>query len=101
MSGMLIDMVYDNPVEPPVKTRYRDPKYLGAMGYQAIVIPQALSALMHRSQQHKGEHTASAPERPRSSMLDSIDQRVGAALGLQMSVFFYSDAMFLPRALVE
>ena len=43
---MLIDMIHDNHGEPLFKTRYRDPRVLAAMGYQAIVIPDALAALL-------------------------------------------------------
>ncbi len=38
-------MIHDNHGEPPFKTRYRDPALLRDLGYEAIVIPDALAAL--------------------------------------------------------
>lgn len=42
---MLIDMIHDNHGELPFKTRYRDPGVLRSLGYEAIVIPDALAAI--------------------------------------------------------
>ena len=40
---MLIDMIHDNHGEPAFRTRYRDPGVLKGMGYEAMVIPDALA----------------------------------------------------------
>ena len=93
---MLIDMIHDNHGEPPFKTRYRDPTVLKAYGYEAIVIPEALAALPSARPLPlpvKGHGTIDLPA--------SIDHRVEQAAAAGMEVFFYSDALLLPRALLE
>ncbi len=100
---MLIDMIHDNHGEPPFKTRYRDPATLRAYGYQAIVLPDALTVI-------PAAHDASLaptplmPVGPLNTLGHDpeamIDARVAAASAAGMATFFYADALLLPRSIV-
>ena len=83
---MLIDMIHDLHAEPVLKARRRDPAVLRAMGYDAVVIPGAPSAL-------------SAPSGARD-LQAAIDAHAAAAVAEGMKVFFHGDALLLPRRLV-
>ena len=99
---MLIDMIHENPGEPELRTRYRDPAVLKGMGYEAIVIPGALTALPGaREGIESASATARGATRKPADLEAAIEGQVRAALGLGMKVFFYGDALLLPRQLVE
>jgi hypothetical protein len=117
---MLIDMIHDNHGEPLFKTRYRDPRVLAAMGYQAIVIPDALAALQGTHGEGMGGLSTAAvqgeaasgggsaagggmgamPRRMRE-LEDEIDGQVQWAGEAGLKIFFYGDALLLPRVVVE
>lgn len=96
---MLIDMIHDNHGEPPFKTRYRDPRVLRPYGYQAIVIPDALAALP--SLQRAGNPGLPGRYHSLAEMEAAIDRQAQLAHEGSMRVFFYGDALLLPRAIVE
>jgi hypothetical protein len=98
---MLIGMIYENPGAPELRTRYRDPAALQAMGYEAIVIPGALVALPTAREGVEPATTARGPGRKPAELEAAIDAQVTAALAQNMRVFFYGDALLLPRPLVE
>jgi hypothetical protein len=99
---MLIDMIHENPGEPELRTRYRDPAILKGMGYEAIVIPGALTALPGaREGMETVPASAWGAARKPAELEAAIEGQVKAALGLGMKVFFYGDALLLPRHLVE
>lgn len=97
---MLIDMIHDNHGEPAFKTRYRDPAVLKAYGYEAVIIPDALvvTPLAHR-----GGASVAGPTTYTSiaEVEASVDRRVKAAADAGMKVFFYGDAMLIPRHIVQ
>lgn len=97
---MLIDMIHDNHGEPAYKTRYRDPSVLKSYGYEAVVIPDALvvTPLAHRngaSLAGPSSYTSVA------EMEASVDRRVKSASAAGMKVYFYGDAMLIPRRVVQ
>jgi hypothetical protein len=96
---MLIDMIHDNHGEPPFKTRYRDPAVLRAYGYEAIVIPDALAAIP--GARDEAATSGSPPPRQPVELEATVDARVRAALAQGMQVFFYGDALLLPRKIVS
>jgi hypothetical protein len=99
---MLIDMIHENPGEPELRTRYRDPALLKGMGYEAIVIPGALTALPGaREGMESAPATAWGVARKPAELEMAIDGQMAAALRLGMKAFFYGDALLLPRHLVE
>jgi hypothetical protein len=102
---MLINMIHDNHGELPFKTRFRDPAVLGGMGYEAIVIPDALSAIPAA---YSEAPTAGAEVAPGVMNLltpadveKEIDGQVKAAVAAGMKVFFYADALLLPAHVVK
>jgi len=97
---MLIDMIHDNHGEPPFKTRYRDPAALQARGYQAIVIPDALAHIPAAYPTGLRQPSTINTQDP-AAIEAEINTRVQAALALNMQVFFYADALLLPRHIVE
>src|SRR5213592_1287162 len=94
---MLIDMIHDNHGEPPFKTRYRDPAVLRKLGYEAIVIPDALAAIPGAREEGSEGNPAL---RQAVELEGMIEARVRAAVAEGMQVFFYGDALLLPRAVV-
>jgi hypothetical protein len=97
---MLIDMIHDNHGEPPFKTRYRDPAALKARGYQAIVIPDALAHIPAAYPTGFRQPSTISTQGP-AAIEAEINARVQSALALNMNVFFYADALLLPRHIVE
>lgn len=101
---MLIDMIHDNHGEPPFKTRFRDPALLGRYGYQALVIPDALAALpsayFDGAAESAASPTTSNARRP-AELEAAIDLRVQDAVAAGLQVFFYGDALLLPRSVVH
>ena len=98
---MLIGMIFENPGAPELRTRYRDPAALQGMGYQAIVIPGALAALPGAGEGAEPPAAAWSAGRKPVELEAAIDHQVKAARPLGMQVFFYGDALLLPRPLVE
>jgi len=98
---MLIDMIHDNHGEPPLRTRFRDPTLLKSYGYQAIVIPDALAALPSAQQDLPPQIITSPNSLKPADLESSIDLRVAAAVAADLQVFFYGDALLLPRTLIE
>ena len=88
---MLINMIHDNHGEPPFKTRYREPAALRAMGYEAVVIPDALAAIPGAFVDPGNETVARAasvtPRKPQE-LADAIDAQVAAAAAAGMAVYF-------------
>jgi len=41
----LLDMIHDNPGEPPFQTRYRDPEYLASLGYNGQIGKNIITSL--------------------------------------------------------
>jgi hypothetical protein len=99
---MLLDMIHDNHGEPPFRTRYRDPALLASRGYEAIVIPDALTALPG-AYVERGSHEkpAGAQSRHPHELEQAIDNQVKAAVAAGMKIFFYGDALLLPLAWVS
>src|SRR6476620_7426269 len=99
---MLINMIHDNHGEPRFKTRYRDPQVLAAYGYQAIVIPEALGAIPAAYEPGaRVVGSKSAPTSLKPEELEAqIDEQVQSALAVGMEVFFYDEALLLPRSVV-
>jgi hypothetical protein len=104
---MLIDMIHDNHGEPPFKTRYRDPAVLRELGYEAIVIPDALAVVPGAfdpqeavGTRREGTPANIAPRRPRE-LEEAIDTQVRRADELGMKVYFYGDALLLPLSVVS
>jgi hypothetical protein len=101
---MLINMIHDNHGEPPFKTRYREPAALRAMGYEAVVIPDALAAIPGAFVDPGNETVARAasvtPRKPQE-LADAIDAQVAAAAAAGMAVYFYGDALLLPLTVVD
>jgi hypothetical protein len=102
-NSMLVNMIHDNHGEPPFKTRYRDPRTLAAYGYQAIVIPEALAAIPSAYEQSNFKHapTQNVPHPLKPQDIEkTIDAQVKAAADANVQVFFYADALLLPRSIV-
>lgn len=93
---MLIDVIHDNPGEPPFVSRFRDPELLRSYGYDAMAFSEALLALP--------EFQAPAligPTRVSGELPTTLDQQIQNAQEAGMSVFLHVSALVLPRALVE
>jgi hypothetical protein len=92
---MLVDLIQDNPGEPPFKTRFRDPLLLHAYGYDALAISDALLAL-------PGYAPVPGPGEGPSGVdyVADIDRRIAAAHEAGLKVFLCADALILPRARV-
>jgi len=104
---MLIAMIHDLHGEPGRKTRFGDPALLRAIGYDAIVIPGAQTALAAPAGARDqppitpGPSSASWPGAHAPADREAaIDALVAAARAQGMSVFFHGDALLLPRHLV-
>ena len=104
---MLIDMIHDNHGEPPFKTRYRDPAVLRQLGYEAIVIPDALAAVpgaydpAQRGIGRRENEPGSATQRKPWDLEAAIDAQVKSAADQGMQVYFYADAFLLPLNVVS
>ncbi|HVX84009.1 MAG TPA: hypothetical protein VH253_04260 [Phycisphaerae bacterium] len=94
---MLIDMIHDNHGEPPFKTRYRAAAVLRGYHYQAIVLPEAFAALPAADDGSLAGHPVKAPGQDLEA---SIGERIAEATADNMAVFFYADALLLPRSQV-
>jgi len=96
-------MIQDHHGEPGLKTRYRDPALLRALGYEAIVIPGALLAIPGARDEHTVAPAAPAVSwraiRKPAEVEASIDAHAALALAQGLKVFFHGDAILLPRHL--
>src|SRR6187399_942163 len=99
---MLIDMIHDNHGEPPFKTRYRDAAVLRILGYEAIVIPDALAAVpgaydaSDRGIGRREGEPGNATQRKPWDLEAAIDTQLKSAVEQGMQVYFYGDAFLLP-----
>jgi hypothetical protein len=102
---MLINMIHDNHGELPFKTRFRDPLVLKGMGYEAIVIPDALAAIPAAYHDARVTPAAVAPSAMNlltpADVEEEIESQVNAAVAAGMKVFFYADALLLPIHVVK
>lgn len=104
---MLINMIHDNHGEPPFKTRYRDAGLLRQLGYEAIVIPDALAAVpgaydaAERGIGRRENEPGSATQRKPWELAAAIEAEVKAATEQGMRVYFYGDAFLLPLNVVS
>ena len=94
---MLLDMIHDNHGEPAFRTRYRDPAVLAEYGFHALVIPEALAVLPSARPAAPGPGQRDAV----AERSTAIDSQVAQAAGQGLQVFFYVDALLLPRKLVH
>lgn len=88
----------DNPGEPPVETRYRDPHQLKALGYNALAIYETtgLSGLASADVIASGEL-----RRWVTNQIDHVSRIIDAANAAGLKVFFFYDVLALPRDVVK
>ena len=98
---MLIDMIHDNHGEPPFRTRFRDPQLLKQYGYEAIVIPDALAAVPSAYMDLPPQPPAGPNVIKPADREAAIHRQVAGATAAGMKIFFYGDALLLPRSIVE
>ncbi|MFW6032536.1 MAG: hypothetical protein ACOCTI_04090, partial [Phycisphaeraceae bacterium] len=88
----------DNPGEPPVETRYRDPQQLKQLGYNAMAIYEttALSGL-----ESADVIASSELRRWVAGQIDHIGRRIDAATAAGLKVYFFYDVLVLPEDVVQ
>lgn len=98
--AMLLDMVHHNPGEPPVDTRFLDPRRLGELGYTGQVFKHVNCAVrldtLGRRDFEPGTPAGEWMQATRREIAGQIE--AAKAAGLQ--VFYHVDLFVLPTALV-
>lgn len=86
-----------NPGEPAINSRYRDPKALKELGYNALVIYEttALSGLPDLASVEAGDLS-----RWVSNLANEIDEKIAAAQEAGLAVYIAYDAMTFPESVV-
>ncbi|MEX0885710.1 MAG: hypothetical protein WD009_04645 [Phycisphaeraceae bacterium] len=90
--------IIDNPGEPEVQTRYRDPQQLKQLGYTGIAVYEstALSGL------ETADVVASAElRRWVTAQIERVGRAIDDAHRAGLAVYFFYDALVLPTDLVE
>lgn len=88
----------ENPGEPPIETRYRDPRELAALGYNALAIYEttAISGLASIDAVDDDEL-----RRWVGAHLEQIGRTIEAAAGAGLAVYLFYDMLVLPAASVQ
>ncbi|MCC7205451.1 MAG: hypothetical protein IT441_10255 [Phycisphaeraceae bacterium] len=88
----------DNPGEPRLESRYRDPARLRDLGYTGLVLYETtgLSGVGSAAEVGQGEM-----RRWVEQQFETVDQTIGAARREGLDVFISYDALCLPRELVQ
>jgi hypothetical protein len=98
---MLIDMILPDASKPELQTRYRDPAVLHALGYEAIVIPNALAALAGAAAPSNVDPLSVATSRRGLGAPEevgaAIDAQISVALRLGMKVFLHVEPTLPPH----
>ena len=88
----------ENPGEPPIETRYRDPQQLAALGYNALAIYEttALAGL------DSAEVVADSELRQWvNAHIDHVARTIEAARGAGLDVYLFYDVLALPEGQVQ
>lgn len=88
----------DNPGEPAVASRYRDPHELRRLGYNGIVIYETTALSGVASPQAAGDEEM---RRWLGHHVEDIRQRIEHARGAGLAVYVFYDTLCLPRTEVE
>ena len=101
---ILLDMVHNNPGEPPFQTRYNDPAILKSMGYTGKVFFLFESAQLAVNWESV-DPAILPPGTPDREWVDKkaaeLDKKYAAAKAAGLQVYCESDMVILPKRLVE
>ena len=101
---ILLDMVHNNPGEPPFQTRYNDPGVLKQMGYTGKVFFLFESAQLAVNWETVDPSIlpAGSPDREWvDKKAAELDKKYAAAKAAGLQVYCESDMVILPKRLVE
>lgn len=100
-SRFVLDMVHNNPGEPPTVTAFNDPQRLAAWGYSGQVINDFAQAAITYDAYDKTTFPEGSDERRWVlAKAADIDRKIAVAHGAKLPVYFFTDIIVLPKSLL-